>query len=116
MLRNDDLVRMRHMLDYACETVALGRDRTREDLDANRVLNLALVRLLEIIGEAAARVSEDAQAQHPAIPWLQIVGLRNRLIHGCDSVDMGIPSEILTHDLPALIEILRAVPGLEQRA
>ena len=77
--------------------------RARGDLDADRTLNLALVRLLEIVGEAAGRVPEEWRSQHPGIPWSQIVGLRNRLIHAYDEVDMDILWEILSSDLPALL-------------
>ena len=75
------------MLDHAQEAITLTRGKARADLDSDRVLNLALVRLLEVVGEAAGRVSEEERARYPEIPWPQIVGLRNRLIHGCDAVD-----------------------------
>ena len=113
MSNHNDILRMRHMLDHAAEAVALSQGRQREDLDTNRILSLALVRLLEIIGEAASRISEASQAQHPTILWAQIVSLRNRLIHGYAAVDMDILWEILTHDLPTLLEALRAIPALE---
>lgn len=70
------------MLDHAQEAMALVQGKTRADLDTDRLLNLALVRLLEIIGETANRIPEEEQARRPEIPWLQIVSLRNRLIHG----------------------------------
>ena len=53
-------------------------------------LKLALVRLLEIIGEAASRVPKEERALYPTLPWVQLVGLRNRLIHGYDTVDLDI--------------------------
>ncbi len=76
--------------------------RTRADLDSDRQLNLALVRLLEIVGEAAARVSAEAQGRCPQIAWAEISGLRNRLIHGYDDVDFDILWQILKKDLPIL--------------
>lgn len=112
MSQHDDLPRLRDMLAHAEEAAALVRERCREDLDSQRVLALALVRLLEIIGEAAARVSSEFRARHPEIPWPQIVSLRNRLIHGYDAVDLDIVWQILTTDLPSLIEVLRAIPNL----
>lgn len=75
-----------HMLSHAREAVSFAEGRSRADLDADRLLNLALVRLLEIIGEAAGRVSAEMRAEHPEIPWPQIIGLRNRLTHGYDAV------------------------------
>jgi len=78
------------MLEHAREAMQLVAGRNRSDLDTDRVLSLALVRLLEIVGEAATRVSSEARARHPAIPWSEIVSLRNRLIHGYDAVDMDV--------------------------
>ena len=89
MSKNESRIPLRHMLDHAREAYALIQNKSREDLDADRLLNLALVRLLEIIGEAASRVSPEERVHYPGILWLQIVGMRNRLIHGYDLVDFG---------------------------
>lgn len=70
---------------------------------------LALVRLLEIVGEAANRVSKEAQRRHRSIPWAAVVGMRNRLIHGYDIVDLDIVWNTITADLPSLIESLETV-------
>jgi len=107
MTRHDDPTRLRHMLDHAIEAVRAARDRRREDLDNDRMLNLALVRLLEIVGEAAAHVSQSAKDRWPGIPWPSIVGLRNRLIHGYDEVDFDVLWRIIRDDLPPLIAQLQ---------
>jgi len=109
MTQHDETTRLRHMLDGAREAVAMVRDRAREDLDDNRMLELALVRLVEIVGEAAARVSEAEKTRVPLIPWRQVVGMRNRLIHGYDAVDRDVLWDTLHDDLPPLIEQLRSV-------
>lgn len=109
MSRHDDQPRLRHMLDHALEAVAMARGRTRADLDTDRQLNLALVRLLEIVGEAAARISNETRERHPDIPWPEIVSLRNRLIHGYDEVDFEILWEIIRSDLPRLISRLERI-------
>ncbi|HYA34717.1 MAG TPA: HepT-like ribonuclease domain-containing protein [Candidatus Binataceae bacterium] len=106
MSRHESDIRLRHMLDHAREAVAMVRGRTRNELDSDRQLNLSLVRLLEIIGEAANRVPPQEQARYPQIPWPEIVGLRNRLIHGYDSVDFDILWQIVADDLPPLIAAL----------
>jgi len=82
MPRHEAVMCLRHMLDHAREAVSMVQGRTRTDLDTDRLLNLALVRLLEIIGEAASRVVKEDSDLYPDIPWPEIVGLRNRLIHG----------------------------------
>ena len=78
----------------------------RVDLESDRQFSLALVRLLEIVGEAANRVTADVRTRYDHIPWIDMVGLRNRLIHGYDSVDHDILWDILVGDLPPLVEQL----------
>ena len=106
MSRHSELVRLRHMLDHAREAVALVAGKTRADLSGNRLLQLGLVRLVEIIGEAAARVSKDWRAKCPMIPWDDVVAMRNKLIHGYDMVDLNILWDTVTDDLPRLIQEL----------
>lgn len=114
MPSHDTDVRLRHMLDAAREAVQMARDKTRAALDTDRPLNLSLVRLLEIVGEAASRVPVGDRVTYFSIPWVQIVGLRNRLIHGYDNVDFDILWQIVTQDLPPLIaeleKLLSATP------
>jgi uncharacterized protein with HEPN domain len=107
-----DRIRLLHMLEHAQEAIQLVEGRSRTNLDEDRVFSLALVRLLEIIGEAAAGVSEESRSKFPSIPWVEIVGLRNRLIHGYDSVDLDIVWNIVKGDLPALVRDLAADPDL----
>jgi uncharacterized protein with HEPN domain len=109
MSRHESMVRLRHMLDHACEAVEIAKGKTRDDLYRDRILNLALVRLLEIVGEAASRTPLEERAQHNDIPWAQIVGLCNRLIHGYDSVDFEILWQIVNSDLPNLIAKLEQI-------
>lgn len=108
-MAKDDSVRLRHMMDSAMEAVELIQGISRADLDTNRVLSLALVRLLEIVGEAASKVTVDTRQETPAIPWSQIVSLRHRLIHGYDTINMDILWKILADDLPVLIAQLKRI-------
>jgi len=109
MSRHEDEVRLRHMLDHAREAAHMASGRTRADLDADRQLGLALVRLLEIVGEAASRVTKTTCRSHPQVPWPQIVSLRNRLIHGYDAVDYDVLWKVIEEDLPPLINKLTAI-------
>jgi uncharacterized protein with HEPN domain len=108
MSRRDN-VPLQQMLDYAHEAVALASGKSRNDLDNDRLFDLALTRLLEIIGEAANRVPDELQMKYPEIAWHQIISLRNRLIHGYDSIDFDILWQIVKADLPELIEKLERI-------
>lgn len=109
MTRRDDTVRLRHMLDHAQEAVGFLQGKSREDLVRSRLLQLGLVRLVEIIGEAAARVQKETRLRYPGIPWEDVVGMRNRLIHGYDAVDLEILWDTVMDDLPKLIEVLKRI-------
>ena len=92
------------MLTAARKVLAITSGQTREDLDNDEVLSLAVVRLLEILGEAAKNVSDSLRDQHGSIPWKQIAGTRDRLIHGYFEVDLDIVWSIIRDDLRPLIE------------
>ena len=109
MSRHDDTITLRQMLDHIEEAVALARDRARTDLESDRLFFLALLMLVEIVGEAASRISDPLQTAHPEIPWREIIGTRNRLIHGYDAVDYNILWDIVTSDFPPLARQVRAV-------
>jgi uncharacterized protein with HEPN domain len=109
MSLRDDAVPLTHMLKSAREAVAMARGRRRVDLETDRMLELSLTRLVEVIGEASGRVSEETRKEIPTIPWRDIVGMRNRLIHGYDNVDLDILWDTVEVDLPPLITELEKV-------
>lgn len=96
-----------HMVRHAEEAIALVSGRRRRDLDADRILQLALTRLVEIVGEAASRVPDTERRGHVAVPWRAIIGMRNRLIHGYDAVDLDVLWDVVSHDLPELLAALK---------
>lgn|ERR1017187_1447755 len=104
-----DAVRLRHMLDAAREAVMFGAGRKPEDLVNERVLALALVRSIEIIGEAASRVSQELRAACPEVPWGDIIGMRNRLIHAYFEVDLVRVCDTLASDLLSRIVRLERI-------
>ena len=107
MTMRDDRTRLLHVRDHLAEAMALLGEKSRPELEADRLLNLSLVRLLEIASQSAARVSEETQRALPAIPWADIAGLRDRLLHGYDTVDLDILWQIVHDDLPPLVEQLQ---------
>ncbi len=109
MSRHSDDVSLRHMLDHAREAVAMAGGRVRTDLDSDRMLELSLIRLIEIVGEAANRVSLELRHSNSDIPWELVRGMRNRLIHGYDAVDPDVLWDTVQFDLPQLISLLDAI-------
>ena len=113
MSRRDDTVFLVDMLNHASEAVELLGNASSTDLMGDRVTELALRKLVEVVGEAANRVSPATRQLHPEIAWAQIVGVRNRLVHGYDDVDLTILRDIVQNDLPPLVEQLTSIVGEE---
>ena len=106
--RRDDLS-FRHMLDHARDIVELSRGRTREVLETDRLYQLAMARAVEVIGEAANRISAERRAIHPEIPWPSIIGMRNRLIHGYDALNLDIVWQTISESVPSLLLLLEPI-------
>lgn len=87
--------------------------RRRADLDADQMLLFALLRALEVIGEAASRITERTREAAADIPWSLIVSMRNRLIHAYFDVDLNVVWKAASEELPELLPKLRALTGEE---
>jgi len=105
----DDFIRIQHMREAALSAVQSAQGRLRSDLDTDLVWMMGLVKCVEIIGEAAAHVSDATRSQYPRIPWPQIIGMRNRLVHVYFDIDRDRVWDTITIDLPILIEELNNV-------
>jgi uncharacterized protein with HEPN domain len=101
-----DLARLHHMLDAAREAILFTEGRDLEDLRQDRMLLLSLVKEIEIIGEAASRISPEGRAAIAGIPWLQMMAMRNRLTHGYFDWDTETIWATVTSDLPNLVRVL----------
>ncbi len=91
------------MLDAASKAVEFTTGKTAKDFEQDEMLNLSVVRLIEILGEAASGVSNELQELHPEIPWLELRGTRNRLRHGYFYIYNDIIWQIATSNLPELV-------------
>jgi uncharacterized protein with HEPN domain len=105
-MRPDDLVRLRHMVDAARETIGFTQARSRDDLDRDRQLTWALVKGVEIIGEAAYQIGPDSRVELPDIPWDDIVAMRHRLVHAYFDINLDILWKTVKEDLPELLRAL----------
>jgi uncharacterized protein with HEPN domain len=107
-----DLVYVGHMLDMARKAVSKTQTISRETYDADENLRLALIHLIQTIGEAARQVSREFCNNHPEIRWTEIIGIRHKVVHDYLGVDDDIVWQVATEDLPKLVASLEAL-GLE---
>jgi len=82
---------------------------SHEEFLRNRLLQDGVIRQLEVMGEAARNLSEDLRNEHPQIPWRQMIGLRNRMIHAYFNVDLQIIWEIVQGDIPDLKQKMKQI-------
>ena len=101
------------ILDAAKAALAFVEGKTHDDFHADLECRFAVVRAIEIIGEAAKQVSQEMRDQHPEIPWRDIIAMRNRVIHGYAEVDYTIVWDTVQNDLPALVAQLQPLVSEE---
>ena len=108
-MQEDDRVYLGHMFDTARKAVEKTRGATRSSYDADENLRLALAHLIQIIGEAARRVSAEFRRSHTDVPWAEIIGMRHKVVHDYLNVDEDIVWEVATGDLPRLVAALEKI-------
>ncbi len=113
-MNKDDLVYVGHMLDTASLALSKVKGKTRQEFDADENLRLALVHLIQTLGEAARHVSVPFQRSHPGIPWGRIIAMRHKVVHDYLHVDFDIVWDVVTADLPQIVaELKRILPQQE---
>jgi uncharacterized protein with HEPN domain len=110
-LRADDRIRLLHMIEAAESVLRFTSNRRRSDLETDQMLLFAVVRALEVLGEAASKVSDETRSAHPQVPWSLITDMRNRLIHGYFDIDTSIVWNTASQEIPALLTDLRKILG-----
>ncbi len=113
MAAEEDRIRLLHMLEAAREAVAFVEGRSADELQSDRMLNYAVLHAIGVIGEAASQVGEQTHAAYADLPWSEMIGMRNRLIHAYHDVNLQIVWRTVTQDLPPLILALEDILGGE---
>jgi uncharacterized protein with HEPN domain len=112
-MRHEDIIRLQHMLDAARDAVGFAQGRERKSLDSDRQLVMAIVKCVEIIGEAATKISQDTQAKISNLPWLDMINMRHRLVHTYYDINLDVVWTTIQEDLPTLIKALQTIPDLK---
>lgn len=105
----DDRIRLEHIADALGAAIGFTHGRRREELDRDKMLSFALTRAIEIVGEAASKISPETREQHPHIPWADIIGMRHRLVHAYADVDHDILWATATEAAPSLLAQVKAL-------
>lgn len=113
-MHSADRVRVTRMVDAIESVLKFTSGRGRSDIESDEMLLFAIVRAVEILGEAASKVSAEGRALAPSIPWSVIVGMQNRLVHAYFDIDANIVWNTATQALPVLLPSLREL--LEEEA
>ena len=104
-----DLLYLGHMLDVAAQAISKLEGKEREDYEEDENLRLAVTHLVQMIGEAARRVSPEIQQRYPQIPWSDIIGMRHKIVHDYLEVDSDVVWEVVKTDLPDLVAHLELI-------
>ena len=112
MSKKSDEKYLSDMLQYAREARAMAADVSREDFVSDRKLQLAVMYLVQIVGEAASRTSDATRTAMPSLPWPRIVGMRHHLVHGYGDIEVALIWDVVEHDLPELIATLEQPPPI----
>lgn len=110
-MRRDDRTRLLHARDAASAAIRFAQGRTRADLEKDAMLAAALTRMIEVVGEPLGQVSPTFRESHAQLPWRSAVGMRNRLIHGYDDVDLDIIWHTVLVELPELLRAIDTIAG-----
>lgn len=109
MNSKNDAAFLEHMLDSINAIESFSRGLSRENLISNRLKQSAIVREIEIIGEAAKNISENLKEKYKEVNWKEIVGTRDKIIHHYFGVDMNIVWDIINKDLPVLKKQIKEI-------
>ena len=108
-----DSARIAHILEAAQDVKNFIQGKDRSSLETEKMLLYAIVRAIEIIGEASSKISSETRSQYPDLPWRDAIGMRNQLIHAYINVDLDIVWKTATVAIPRFIEELKRL-GLDQ--
>jgi len=99
------LLDIREAIENVQKYAVRGKDAFSED----ELIQTWILHHIQILGEAAARISDEFQEKHPEIPWFKIVGMRNILVHGYFKIDINAVWSVVDNDLPTLFNQIKRI-------
>jgi uncharacterized protein with HEPN domain len=108
-MQSEDKVRLLHILDEANEACKYAENISFDEFLKDGKTARAIIRSVEVIGEAASKISDELRKEHPEVPWQKMIGMRNRLVHVYFDIDYHTLWQTVKENLPPLIEQLSAI-------
>jgi len=108
-MQSKDIIRLRHIIDEAGEACKYAEGISLDEFVEDGKTVRAVIRSIEVIGEAASKISIEFRMEHPDVPWQKVIGMRNRLIHVYFDIDYNIIWQTVKENLPPLIEQLQSI-------
>ncbi len=108
-MKLDDKARLEHILESANDAISFLGNMTVDELSQNRMALQAIVRSVEIIGEAASQLTQEFRSKNTHVPWVQIIGMRNRLIHAYFDIDHELVFSTVQSDIPILVNQIKQI-------
>lgn len=112
-MKPDDRIRLLHITDALSRALNFVKTRYRDDLDSDPMLGFALMYALQVVGEAASKLSQEIRGQHPEIEWADIIGMRHRLVHAYVDIDPQVVWQTVTEDAPKLLTQIQAILDMD---
>jgi len=114
MPHKTDAIRLRHMLDAAREAVEFTQGQTWDDFQQNRLVQRGVLYAIAVIGEAGANITAEYRAGHPEVPWREIIGMRNRLVHAYFDINVALIWKTVQEVIPPFITTLERLVEEEE--
>jgi uncharacterized protein with HEPN domain len=108
-MANRDRWTLEQMLETAQRIRAVVQPHTHDSFEADEVTHLALLHLIQRLGEAASRLTSDFRAAHEEFPWAEMIGMRNRIVHSYDDLDAEVVWRVATDDIEPVVAALERV-------
>jgi uncharacterized protein with HEPN domain len=114
-MKKDSIVYLKHIMDAVRRIEKYLDDVTCEEFLENELVQAAVIREIEIVGEAAKRLPVDFRNKHPDMPWRKMAGMRDKLVHDYMGVDIDAVWDTVDRDIPQLKKKLSAIIAVEER-
>ena len=108
-MKPDDRIRLQHMADALGHAMRFVQGRSRDDIESDAMLGFAIMYALQTVGEAASKISPETRAELPRVPWVDIIGMRHRLVHAYTDIDPDVVWRTVTEFAPDLLSKVDAI-------